>query len=228
MPQAHAGRACSTSVALDAVLTFSVPALRDSGASRGDGSLLFACVSISAMVARVAWGRLADAGGGRRRVATLRDVGFLACARRPADVGRVALRHRRADRRADRAEPRRARLQRRALPDRRGDRGRRARRPGGRAHVDRRCSAAARWPRSRSAPWPTAQGYRSLWLAAAAAAGLGVLATYWLGTAHAPRDGSRDNGPPLCCLRGCAVSGRTGARAHRRLARSGWARCRTP
>ena len=66
--------------ALTSVLTFSVPALRDSGASRGDGSLLFAFVSISAMVARVGWGRLADAGGGRRRVATLRDVGFLACA----------------------------------------------------------------------------------------------------------------------------------------------------
>jgi MFS family permease len=61
------------------VLTFSVPALRDGGAGTGAGSLLFALVSISAMVARVAWGRLADAGGGRRRVATLRDVGILAC-----------------------------------------------------------------------------------------------------------------------------------------------------
>jgi MFS family permease len=67
-------------IALDAVLTFAVPALRDGGASRGEGSVLFAFVSISAMVARIAWGRLADAGGGRRRVATLRDVGALACA----------------------------------------------------------------------------------------------------------------------------------------------------
>jgi predicted MFS family arabinose efflux permease len=66
-------------VALVTVLTFSVPALRDGGAGTGAGSLLFALVSISAMVARVAWGRLADAGGGRRRVATLRDVGILAC-----------------------------------------------------------------------------------------------------------------------------------------------------
>jgi MFS family permease len=66
--------------ALDTVLTFSVPALRDGGASAGAGSLLFALVSIGAMVARVGWGRLADAGGGRRRVATLRDVGILACA----------------------------------------------------------------------------------------------------------------------------------------------------
>jgi MFS family permease len=67
-------------VALTAVLTFGVPALRDGGASRGDGSVLFAFVSISAMIARVAWGHLADAGGGRRRAATLRDVGILACA----------------------------------------------------------------------------------------------------------------------------------------------------
>jgi MFS family permease len=67
-------------LALDTVLTFSVPALRDGGASRGEGSLLFALVSISAMGARIGWGRLADAGGGRRRVATLRDVGILACA----------------------------------------------------------------------------------------------------------------------------------------------------
>jgi MFS family permease len=67
-------------LALDAVLTFAVPALRDGGASRGEGSVLFAFVSISAMAARIAWGRLADAGGGRRRVATLRDVGILACA----------------------------------------------------------------------------------------------------------------------------------------------------
>ncbi len=67
-------------VALVAVLTFAVPALDDGGGSRGEGSVLFALVSISAMAARVAWGRLADAGGGRRRVATLRDVGILACA----------------------------------------------------------------------------------------------------------------------------------------------------
>ncbi len=66
-------------VGLTAVLTFGVPALRDGGASRGDGSLLFAFVSLSAMAARIGWGRLADFGGGRRRVATLRDVGMFAC-----------------------------------------------------------------------------------------------------------------------------------------------------
>ncbi len=67
-------------VALTAVLTFGVPALRHGGAGRGEGSLLFAFVSLSAMAARIAWGRFADAGGGRRRVATLRDVGLLGCA----------------------------------------------------------------------------------------------------------------------------------------------------
>ena len=66
-------------VALTTVLTFGVPALRDGGGSRGDGSLLFAFVSISAMTARIGWGRLADFGGGRRRVSTLRDIGMLAC-----------------------------------------------------------------------------------------------------------------------------------------------------
>ena len=65
-------------VGLTTVLTFGVPALRDGGASRGDGSLLFAFVSLSAMAARIGWGRLADFGGGRRRVATLRDVGIFA------------------------------------------------------------------------------------------------------------------------------------------------------
>ena len=89
-------------IALDAVLTFAVPALRDGGASRGEGSVLFALVSISAMAARIAWGRLADAGGGRRRVATLRDVGILACAAARADLGRVARGHGRAHRRARR------------------------------------------------------------------------------------------------------------------------------
>jgi MFS family permease len=66
--------------ALDAVLTFAVPALRDGGASRGEGSLLFAFISLSAMAARIGWGRLADSGGGRRRISTLRDVGVLGSA----------------------------------------------------------------------------------------------------------------------------------------------------
>jgi MFS family permease len=65
---------------LDAVLTFAVPAVRDGGAGRREGSILFALISIGAMTARIFWGRLADAGGGRRRAATLRDVGIVAFA----------------------------------------------------------------------------------------------------------------------------------------------------
>ena len=213
--------------ALDAVLTFSVPALRDSGASRGEGSLLFAFVSISAMVARVAWGRLADAGGGRRRVATLRDVGFLACGAglltwavwpygTAVQIGALIV------------------LSLGAL----GFNGVLyliAGEISGAARAGQAVAimstvlfgggALAAIPLGALADW---QGYRSLWLAAAAAAGLGVLATYWLGM-RMPRETARRIAlAALCCLRGCAVSGRTGARAHRRLARSGWARCRTP
>ena len=63
--------------ALTAVLTFSVPAIRDGGGSRLTGSILFALVSLSAMAARVLWGRVADHGGGSRRIATLNDVAAL-------------------------------------------------------------------------------------------------------------------------------------------------------
>ena len=142
-------------VGLTAVLTFGVPALRDGGATRGDGSLLFAFVSLSAMAARIGWGRLADFGGGRRRVATLRDVGIFACAAALLDVGRLAPRHRRPHRGARRAQPRRARVQRRPLRHRRRDRGRRARRAGRRPDVDGAVRRRRARAPSRSAPSPT-------------------------------------------------------------------------
>jgi MFS family permease len=166
--------------ALDAVLTFSVPALRDSGATRGEGSLLFAFVSISAMVARVGWGRLADVGGGRRRVATLRDVGFLACGAAlltwavwpygtAVQIGALIL------------------LSLGAL----GFNGvvyviageiSGAARAGQAVAIMSTVlfggGALAAVPLGALADW---QGYRSLWIAAAVAAGLGVLATYALG-----------------------------------------------
>ena len=63
--------------ALAAVLNFSVPALRDAGASPQLGASLFAVVSVSAMLARIQWGRIADRNGGTRRRATLRDVGIV-------------------------------------------------------------------------------------------------------------------------------------------------------
>ena len=217
-------------VALVAVLTFAVPAVRDGGAGPGEGSVLFALVSISAMVARIAWGRLADAGGGRRRVATLRDVGVLGCAVRLADLGGLARGHGRPDRSTRPAQLRCARLQRRALPDRRGDRGRGAGGPGGGADVDGalRRRRARRGParcagRRRGLSQPVARGGRGL-----RARRAGDVPPASPAAPGAVPDGDLARAPHLCCLRGCAVSGRTGARAHRRLARSGWARRRAP
>ncbi len=66
--------------ALTTVLNFSVPAIRDEGGSAAVGAVLFAAVSLSAMVARLAWGRVADLGGGARRRGSLRDVGLVTIA----------------------------------------------------------------------------------------------------------------------------------------------------
>lgn len=63
--------------ALAAVLNFAVPAIVDDGASTIVGAALFAVISASAIAGRLIWGRIADAGGGRRRRATLRDVGVV-------------------------------------------------------------------------------------------------------------------------------------------------------
>lgn len=63
--------------ALAAVLNFSVPAIRDAGYSRQVGVALFVVISVSAMLARLAWGRLADRDGGRRRKATMREVAIV-------------------------------------------------------------------------------------------------------------------------------------------------------
>ncbi len=63
--------------ALTTVLNFSVPAIRDAGGSAAVGAVLFAVVSLSAMIARLLWGRFADLAGGTRRRRTLRDVGLV-------------------------------------------------------------------------------------------------------------------------------------------------------
>ena len=65
--------------ALTAILTFIVPAARAAGFSTAAAASLFAVVSLSAMAARVVFGRLADRRGGRERRTTLRDVALLAC-----------------------------------------------------------------------------------------------------------------------------------------------------
>jgi MFS family permease len=167
-------------VALTSVLTFGVPALRHGGAGRGEGSLLFAFVSLSAMAARIVWGRFADAGGGRRRIATLRDVGIFGCAAAlltwsvwsEGTAVRIAalvllsfgalgfngVLYLIAGEIAGAARAGQAvALMSTALF-------------GG--------GAAASVPLGALAD---AEGYRSLWLAAAAACGLGVLVTVWLG-----------------------------------------------
>lgn len=66
--------------ALTAALNFSVPAIREGGASAPVGAALFAVISGSAMIARLLWGRVADWGDGTRRRATLRDVGVVTVA----------------------------------------------------------------------------------------------------------------------------------------------------
>jgi len=63
--------------ALTTVLNFSVPAIRDEGGSAVVGAVLFGVVSLSAMTARLSWGRIADLRGGTRRRTTLRDVGIV-------------------------------------------------------------------------------------------------------------------------------------------------------
>jgi MFS family permease len=65
---------------LTTILTFIVPAARASGLSTAAAASLFMVVSLSAMAARVVFGRLADRHGGERRRTTLRDVGLLAAA----------------------------------------------------------------------------------------------------------------------------------------------------
>ena len=63
--------------ALTTALNFAVPAIRDDGASAPVGAALFAVISLSAMIARLMWGRIADLDAGNRRRATLRDVGIV-------------------------------------------------------------------------------------------------------------------------------------------------------
>jgi MFS family permease len=64
--------------ALTAILTFIVPAARASGFSTAGAASLFTAVSLSAMAARIVFGRLADRHGGNRRRSTLRDIALLA------------------------------------------------------------------------------------------------------------------------------------------------------
>src|SRR5262245_33851175 len=65
---------------LQAVLVFAVPASEDAGLSRLASGAVFFAIQITAGVARIVWGRLADSNSGSRRVRTLVEVSWTAAA----------------------------------------------------------------------------------------------------------------------------------------------------
>jgi MFS family permease len=65
-------------VVLQALLAFLVPAVRESGHSELTAAVAYFGVNVAAMAARIAWGSVADRGGGSRRVRTLVEVGVVA------------------------------------------------------------------------------------------------------------------------------------------------------
>jgi MFS family permease len=67
-------------VVLQAVLVYAVPASREAGLSRLAAAAVFFAIQVTAGVARVAWGRIADWEGGGRRARTLVEAGWVAAA----------------------------------------------------------------------------------------------------------------------------------------------------
>jgi MFS family permease len=67
-------------VVLQAALVYVVPAARDAGLSSLAASATFVALQITAAVARIVWGRIADAGGGARRARSLAEAGWVAAA----------------------------------------------------------------------------------------------------------------------------------------------------
>jgi MFS family permease len=66
-------------VVLQALLAYIVPAIRAAGYSALTASVAYFAINVTAMLARIVWGRIADKGEGTRRVRTLVEVGFVAC-----------------------------------------------------------------------------------------------------------------------------------------------------
>jgi len=66
--------------ALGASLTYIVAAARDDGLGKAEAGALFVVLNLSAAASRLVWGRMADRGGGTRRVRTLVECGMLAAA----------------------------------------------------------------------------------------------------------------------------------------------------
>jgi MFS family permease len=65
-------------VVLNAVLVYAVPSARAAHLSALAAGATFFALQISAAVARVVWGRIADRGGGQRRARTLAEAGLVA------------------------------------------------------------------------------------------------------------------------------------------------------
>lgn len=65
-------------VVLQAILSYIVPAARAAGLSSFWAGFTFFAVNVTAMVARLVWGRVADRQGGSRRVRTLVETGIVA------------------------------------------------------------------------------------------------------------------------------------------------------
>jgi MFS family permease len=67
-------------VVLQAVLAYTVPAVRAAGLSAFVASATYFVVNVTAMVARIVWGKVADRQEGARRSRTLAEVGLVATA----------------------------------------------------------------------------------------------------------------------------------------------------
>lgn len=67
-------------VVLQAVLSYTVPAVRAAGLSSLLASATYLAVNVTAMAARIVWGKVADREQGSRRVRTLVEVGLVAAA----------------------------------------------------------------------------------------------------------------------------------------------------
>jgi MFS family permease len=67
-------------VVLTAAITYTVPAVRAAGFSPFVAGATFLALNVTAGVARVAWGRMADREGGFRRVRTLAEIGVVTAA----------------------------------------------------------------------------------------------------------------------------------------------------
>lgn len=67
-------------VVLQAVLAYAVPAVRAAGLSALVASVAYLGINVSAMAARVVWGKVADRQEGGRRARTLVEVGLVAAA----------------------------------------------------------------------------------------------------------------------------------------------------